>query len=139
MLKRFKELKDALTATIALMDKATVPILSAEEWQTCAELCDVLRPFENMTKIVSGEKYQTASLVISLIRGFYDVTEKLFQNTYSPNVQIVVTELKNQIDQRFGSVEASKTLGICTFLDPRFKHVGFKHKINAENVKKFAK
>ncbi|XP_063931861.1 E3 SUMO-protein ligase ZBED1-like [Zophobas morio] len=136
MLERFIELKDALRGTIALMDKATVPILNSEEWQICAELCDVLRPFENVTKIVSGENYPTASLVIPLVRGFYDVIENQFNSTYLPAVQTVIREVKNQIDQRFGSIESSKTLGICTFLDPRFKHMGFRDKNNAANVKK---
>ena len=85
MLECFIELKDALRATTAVIDGDTIPVLSAEEWQMCAELCDVLRPFENVTKIISDEKYPNVN--VPLVKGFYDVIENLFNTTYSIKIK----------------------------------------------------
>ena len=51
-----------------------IEILTAEEWVTCKELCDILKPCEEVLKEMSGEKkYITASQI---------------DNTHNPRIKI---------------------------------------------------
>lgn len=68
MLERFSKLKVAIRSTTTLLDK-DLSIIIIEEWNIIRELCEILKPFEQVTKTISGEKYCTASLVIPLISG----------------------------------------------------------------------
>jgi len=54
MLNRFVELETTVKATVAIID-ADLHILTPEEWKICKELCLVLKPFDEVTKIISGE------------------------------------------------------------------------------------
>jgi len=121
MLCRFVELENAIKATLAILD-TNLPTLSPEQWKLCKELCVVLKPFEEVTKIVSGENYMSASLVIVLYKGLKDVTDKMYLKNFDINTTQVIIELQNGLQKRFSNLEMSNTLTMCTFLDPRFKH-----------------
>ncbi|XP_072392289.1 zinc finger BED domain-containing protein 4-like [Diabrotica undecimpunctata] len=118
MLERFNQLEDAIKCTMALIDHS-LQTLTAEEWKISHELCQILKPFEKVTKIISGENYGTASYVIPLINGLYDVCD-----------------LEKGLRERFENIENSQTLTICTFLDPRFKMIAFSNQNYGENTKK---
>jgi len=68
MLNRFVELETTVKVTLAIID-ADLHTLSSEEWKICKELCLVLKPFDEVTKLVSGENYMCASMVIVLSKG----------------------------------------------------------------------
>lgn len=63
MLERFSKLETTIRSTLAVLDK-DLPILTMEAWKIISELCQVLKPFEVVTKTISGEKYCSASLII---------------------------------------------------------------------------
>jgi len=119
MLCRFVELENAIKATLAILETNLIT-LSSDQWKLCKELCVVLKPFEEVTKVVSGENYMSASLVIILYKGLKDVTDKMYFNSFDINTTQVIFELQNGLQKRFSNLEMSNTLTMCTFLDPRF-------------------
>jgi hypothetical protein len=54
---------------------------------------------------------------------------------FSNKIKKVVTDLHQGIITRLSNLESSTTLLISTFLDPRFKNVGFSTKLVAERAK----
>lgn len=69
-------MEDSIRCTLGLLDKAPKN-LKVEEWTILKEICQVLKPFEEATRVVSGEKFMTASLVIVLSQGLVDVCSKI--------------------------------------------------------------
>lgn len=134
MIERYFHLKDAIKATIALINK-DLPVLSEEEWEICNELCVVLGPFEEVTKQISGGKYITGSLVIPLSNGLKSVCEQLDKEMFSTTTKRVVSALLSGIDTRLGNMEYSKTLALATLLDPRFKLAPFCHELAGNSAK----
>ncbi|CAK1591015.1 unnamed protein product [Parnassius mnemosyne] len=67
MLERFIELEEPLRASMAVINKDLL-VISLEEWKAFKVLCQVLRPFEEITRFVSGEKYITAGSVVIYTR-----------------------------------------------------------------------
>lgn len=72
MLERFCELEEPIRAKVALSNHS-LPIVSVEEWKFLKEFVHVLKPWENVTKVVSGENYVTASVIQVLVQGLHDV------------------------------------------------------------------
>lgn len=68
MLERFCELEEPIRTTLALLDK-DLPIICTEEWKFLNEMVEILRPLEELTKMISGEKYVTGSSVIIFVQG----------------------------------------------------------------------
>lgn len=106
-----------------------------EEWKIINELCQILKPFETVTKTISGEKYCSASLIIPLSNGLKNICTTLPKKNFSPSVMEVISKLQNGFNMRLGNVE-STTLSICTFLDPRFKGIAFSNTSAAKHAKK---
>ncbi|XP_037921304.1 E3 SUMO-protein ligase ZBED1-like [Hermetia illucens] len=122
MLRRFIELKEAIRATIALVDR-NLPVLTGEEWKTCKEVCNILSPFEEMTNSMSGEKYMTGSAAIVVTPCLKGVCERFARNsTFSAATEKVVSSSRRGLTDRFGNIEKIIPLAICTLLDPRYKH-----------------
>lgn len=133
MLERFSKLEIPIRTTFALLDK-NFPIITIEEWTLIKELCEILRPFEEVTKSISGEKYCTASLVIPLTNGLKNVCTILHKKNLSPSAIEVSTLLKG-LNTRLNNIENSSTLLMCMFLDPRFKEITFSNANIAEHAK----
>lgn len=74
MLKRFVELEEAIRATLAFTD-SRLPIITTEDL-LYSQLCQILRPFEEITKSMSGEKYESGSYVIVVTRCLKEACEK---------------------------------------------------------------
>lgn len=66
MIQRYVEVHKHVF-TIQCNTKSAPSVIVAEELEVLTELLELLKPFENATKIVSGEKYVTASKVIPII------------------------------------------------------------------------
>ncbi|XP_018377324.1 PREDICTED: zinc finger BED domain-containing protein 1-like, partial [Trachymyrmex cornetzi] len=135
MLERFSKLETAIRSTLAVLDK-DLPILTVEEWKIINELCQVLKPFEAVTKTISGQKYCSASLIIPLTNGLQNICTTLPKKNFSPILLNVISKLQNGFHVRLGNIESSTTLSICTFLDPRFKMLAFSNTSAAEHAKK---
>eukprot|EP00102_Acyrthosiphon_pisum_P019064 XP_016656274.1 PREDICTED: zinc finger BED domain-containing protein 1-like [Acyrthosiphon pisum] len=128
MISRFVELEDSIRGTLGLLDKAPEN-LKGEEWVILKEMCQVLKPFEEATRVVSGEKLMTASLVIVLSQGLVDVCSKMSKMNYNPRVLDIVNKLLCTMLEKdtWKNLEKSRTLRRSTFLDPRFKNIPFLH------------
>ncbi|KAJ4438424.1 hypothetical protein ANN_14369 [Periplaneta americana] len=135
MLQRLEELEEPVKATIALINK-DLPVLTEREWDICRDLCKILKPFEEVTRKLSGENYATGSQVIVLTRGLAAVCKKLQNEKSSSTVETVLQSLLKGISERFQSIEYSRTLAMCTFLDPRFRMIGFSDQIAPDSIKK---
>ncbi|KAJ8728888.1 hypothetical protein PYW07_006584 [Mythimna separata] len=146
MSQRFVDLEEAIKATMALTDEEW-DTLSAEEWRICRELCTVLKPFEQITEAMSGEKYVSGSQILILTRGLISALNKMLQVTEDPMeedfsdslheiTKNLISSLRSETERRFANIEASKTIGVSTVLDPRFKLHVFRNQVYAADVKK---
>ncbi|KAI4463613.1 bed zinc finger [Holotrichia oblita] len=93
-------------------------------------------PLEKVTKLISTEQFPSASLVIPLVNGLIDVYKKLFNKTFTKDAEYVIGKIQFGLQSRFEHIEVSNTLSLSTFLDPRFKMIGFANQNCAENAKK---
>lgn len=135
--KRFHDLQDAVKTSVALIDKG-LPILSADDWRNCREICDVLAPFEDTTKNISGEQYTIGSQVIGLTRGLVSIFGKMVNDTKFHSVaKNRIVNIQQGILERFVNLEFNKTVALATFLDPRFKLYAFTNQNASDSIKKF--
>ncbi|KAK9739869.1 hypothetical protein QE152_g8698 [Popillia japonica] len=135
MMKRLLELKDA--PSIAVTTLSNLPVfLNAQEWNALKGCVTLLTPVELLTTVLSNEKYVTMSLVIPLIRGLQHSLKAT--NPITQTGQYLKTALQEIISRRLGSFETNKIVANATFLDPRFKKVGFGLEENANNSQKWA-
>lgn len=135
MLKRFVELEEAVRATLAFTD-GRLPVITAEDWTLYSQLCQILRPFEEITCSMSGQKYVTGSSVIVVTRCLKEACEKLIDRTdLLADAKDTVRLLKSGLVDRFEIIEQSGTFSLCTFMDPRFKMQGFSDNHEAQKTK----
>lgn len=126
MFERFLELQEAVTGTIGSLHNP-VAMLSAEEWAILREICNVLRPFEEITNEMSSEKSVTLSKKIIMIRGLKSVVEKYKKEAHSNVCKRLADCILASIKKRFGE-DGRELDAICarsSFLDPRFKLKAF--------------
>lgn len=134
MLERFVALEDPIRSAIALLNK-NLPILSVEEWQFLKEIVQILRPMENLTTFISGQNYLTASSAIILTDGILNIYENLKNQNFLPLGLDLIKSILEGIRTRLGDLENSNSLTLATFLDPRYKTIGFSNPQTAEKVK----
>ncbi|KRT79298.1 hypothetical protein AMK59_6931 [Oryctes borbonicus] len=135
MLERFLELEEAIKQTSLLYQDTNLPQLTEDEWVMVKELSQVLKPFETVANFISLDKYTNASLVIVLTKEVDDALDEMLLNNFSSPIQDVIIKLKHTLQEQLGNVETSETLALCTYLDPRFKNLGFSSSEAAEATK----
>jgi hypothetical protein len=69
----------------------------------------MLRPFEEVTTRLSSEKSVNAS----------EICEKLKRQNLDQSSAKTLDKLYKGVIERFANVEYSKTISLCTLLDPR--------------------
>ncbi|KAM4592402.1 E3 SUMO-protein ligase ZBED1-like [Odontesthes bonariensis] len=147
MIQRMLESKDAVIATLAVINASVVP-LSQEEWEALKEACSVLEPFDQGTVEISAEPpvvrlaavrlsasamiltsdhtmYVTASKMLILCRGLQRVTAENQSRVTTESVKELVNSLCSSMDKKFHRMEYNTILSETTILDPRFKKVAF--------------
>ncbi|XP_047100318.1 zinc finger BED domain-containing protein 4-like [Schistocerca piceifrons] len=129
MLERIVEIKDAVKTSLDFEQ------LTDDEWNICSELCSALTPFVQVSTRLSAESCPTGSQVIVLTMGLLSVCTQLLQRPFN-SVTRNVEELTKGLKDRFHNVEMSKSIGVATLLDPRFKTLVFESRVAAENAKK---
>lgn len=134
MLQRLVLLQDAVKTSLALSEKDALN-LTSNEWKKCSELVEVLEPFESITREMSGERFLTGSQIIVLTAGIAHVCSILMKKSYHSDILTVVADLQKGISTRLKNIEHSKTVGVCTFLDPRFKQHAFTSQTTMESIK----
>lgn len=137
MLERCVLLQEALRSTIANLNAPNLEPLSEEEWEVAAQLCLLLRPFDQATQEMSGEKYLTGSKIIVISRGLTRLTEKAILEKKCEKVEAVASHLVKEMNQRFRNLEHSLTIAVCTFLDPRFKFHVFDDQNAIKNTQQY--
>ncbi len=129
MFKRLFEQKEAVTTVLCLLGK-TLLCLSEEDWSMISLSIDALRPFEEVTREISTEKHVSVSKVIPLVALLLRSTA-----TYQCQGSKLAAELSAQCQRRFRGIETFYGLAVSTYLDIRFKNLGFRDMTNVEPVK----
>ncbi|XP_018570925.1 zinc finger BED domain-containing protein 1-like [Anoplophora glabripennis] len=135
MVDRFVELEEPIRTTMALLNK-DFPVISLEEWNFLKELIHILEPLENVTKLMSAENYVTASMTIILTDGLLAVYKNMKELQFEDISKKIISIILDGLTNRLGNVEQSNSLVLTTFLDPRFKNVGFCNESIPEKAKK---
>ncbi|XP_066584493.1 E3 SUMO-protein ligase ZBED1-like isoform X2 [Prorops nasuta] len=122
MLERFLELSEKVSSV--LLKCPTAPnMLTAMELQTAKELLQLLRIFEQSTKIVCGENYITASKIIPIINILKSTLKEV--TVESETAETMKALLLHELQHRFVYIKDTLILSISTILDPRFKQIHF--------------
>ncbi|CAH1107005.1 unnamed protein product [Psylliodes chrysocephalus] len=85
---------------------------------------------------MSGQHYVTLSSVIILTKGLESMPKDLNSETSFELTRTMTSKMLNSIINRLGAIETSNSLLISTFLDPKFKNIGFLSESVAERAKK---
>ncbi|MBN3319230.1 PFD5 protein, partial [Atractosteus spatula] len=134
MLTRFHRARDAVVSTLALVD-AALPTLTPEEWDTVAESCVILKPFDEAVAEITSEKTVSASKVIILARGLQRIAATRPRNAGLPGpVARMLSALQAAMSRRFDDIERQPQLAEASLLDPRFKRRAFTDERAAEEA-----
>lgn len=135
MMERLLEIKDPLCLTVSRLQKLADVFFDATEWQILQDCVKILKPAEELTKILSAESYCTISMVIPLIRGMQSSLRSIVAETE------IGEKLKNTLieitTRRLEGHESNKIVAKATFLDPRFKKCAFGTEGNTANAQKW--
>lgn len=130
MLERLYAQNEAVTKALCLLEKREL-CLGTGELSLINQTLETLRPFVEVAQEVSSEKHVSVSKVIPLVSLIHRAVAACEHQGSS-----LVTQLAQQCQHRFRGIEAIQGLAASTFLDIRFKHLGFRDKDNVEAVKK---
>ncbi|KAJ8923077.1 hypothetical protein NQ315_001629 [Exocentrus adspersus] len=136
MMERLLQLEEAISSATALLDDDTIPAITVEEWQLLGDIKKILEPMESVTKMMSSQDYVCISSIIILTEGLERVYKEMQKRITSTLPGNVILEFLKGIQIRLGDLEISETLLVSTFLDPRFKNVGFSNETVAQAAKK---
>lgn len=130
MLEGLCEQNEAVTTALCLLGRNAL-CLNEGELSLIKHTVDVLRPFEEVTQEVSAEKHVAVSKVIPLVSLIHRAVAACERQGSS-----LATQLAQQCQRRFRGIESIHCRAASTFLDVRFKHLGFRDKDNVEVMKK---
>lgn len=130
MLERLCEQNEAVTTALCLLGRNAM-CLNEGELSLIKQTVDALRPFEEVTREVSAEKYVSVSKVIPLVSLIHRAVAACERQGSS-----LATQLAQQCQRRFRGIESIHCLAASTFLDVRFKHLGFRDKDSVVVMKK---
>ncbi|KAJ4935976.1 hypothetical protein JOQ06_017501 [Pogonophryne albipinna] len=85
MMQRAIEIKEPLVSTMALLNPL-LPALTPEEWDITKEVCDILKPFEEVTVEMSSERFVTGSKAILMARGLQRIVAHRQRNPSTTNL-----------------------------------------------------
>lgn len=131
MFERLIEIKNAITVTLTSLPKAPNN-LDGTDWSIILDCIPVLKPIETLTIVLSAEKYPTISMIIPLIRGLQHTLKHV--NTITEVGTKLRHALLDVIGRRLAPLEQNKIVSKASFLDPRFKTLGFGTEENAKNA-----
>ena len=118
MFEQIANVQQALDATLGVLHNP-VENLSTEKWQTLPEICNVLNPFDLVTKEICAEKSVTVSKIIVLVNGLLPACQRINRSLNTEITKTVMATLISNINTRFENVENQSILARATLLDPR--------------------
>lgn len=110
MLERFIEIKEINSSLSNL--NATAMSLTAMDWELCQNMCDILKPCEEVTKEISGQKYVTGSIVIPITTALISSIENLDTRNYNFAAQVFQKDRIGSLKNRFANLDKSRTFTI---------------------------
>lgn len=118
MMERLLKIKDSIVLYLTVYEEMSI---STENWKIMAELTDILKPFEEITRELSSSN-STISSVIPLIHALKSnlAVEQLKENAL-PVIKKVIEKLILEINVRFSELHKIPVYAISTYLDPRYK------------------
>lgn len=114
-IKRLLKINLAVEVVLHRLEKSVEP-LSQREIDVLTELCKVLEPFEEATRLTSGAKYVTCSIIIPTIDGLFNKLEDLASSIKTLEVEAVHLELQRQVINRLHPFEYTEVLKLATLL-----------------------
>ncbi|CAI2191739.1 6129_t:CDS:2, partial [Funneliformis geosporum] len=109
----------------------------SEDWIALEELILLLRPFVDTTNLTSSSTYPTLSLWFPTLHYLKEYLKNIIQTITSQSIVTVCNKILASLNKRW---ELSHMLGyIASFLDPRFKYLGFLLANQIEDTKQHLK
>ena len=127
MFERYLEQHSAITTTLCLLEKRE---LCLDNTNVIHDAVQLLAPFEAVTTEVSTEYFASLSKVIPMVRSLQKLT------ITSTSKSVLRETLLANMAHRFATVEHNNILAASTFLDPRFKKLGFTQPLAATQCEK---
>ncbi|XP_017486642.1 PREDICTED: zinc finger BED domain-containing protein 1-like [Rhagoletis zephyria] len=125
MLERILKMKDAVIATVAVVQSSGQAVQQAME---------IMKVFRFITNAISGEKYVSASSVIVYVRQLCKHLNAYKVDDLTPSAQRLVLKLLNDLNVRFKDLEKNELIAQATILDPRIKNYEFINKKNYDEA-----
>ena len=123
MLERICEQQASICA--ALVDLKRVDLmLQDSDVKIMENLVEILKPFFKITETISGENYITVSSIKPLLYHLLNTDLNARDDDLGAIKQLKET-VKGNLQLRYQDSEASKSLDMACFLDPRFKELPF--------------
>lgn len=124
MFQRIQDLKVPLSSVLVQCNYNDY--LTNEDWHIISKSCEVLKYFKEITVEISSEKSISISKSVVFSRALLKHCTHLDTQFYeSQKLTNMTSTLKQQVEQRFGSIEKIQIYAEATILDPRFKQYGF--------------
>ncbi|KAF2902210.1 hypothetical protein ILUMI_03986 [Ignelater luminosus] len=118
MIERLLEQKRVISLYVA--DHDTLINLTAQQWSLMEQYINLLKPFEEITKITSSG-LSCVSEVISHVAALNKYLDKDETEQRTPDLSHMRASLKAELETRFNSISQDSNCLIATYLDPRFK------------------
>ena len=118
LIERLLEQKRAISLYVA--DHDTLVNLTAQQWSLMEQCINLLKPFEEITKITSSG-LSCVSEVIPHVTALKKYLDKAETEQRTPDLSHMRASLKAELEVRFNSISQDSNYLIATYLDPRFK------------------
>ncbi|CAK1592037.1 unnamed protein product [Parnassius mnemosyne] len=118
LMERLLEQKRAISLFVA--DHDTLTNLTAQQWCLMEQCINLLKPFEEITKITSSGLSCVSEVIphVTALKKYLDKDE-IEQRT--PDLPHMRASLKAELESRFNCLNQDSNYLIATYLDPRFK------------------
>ncbi|AVK77112.1 hAT family C-terminal dimerization region domain containing protein [Pandoravirus macleodensis] len=129
MLRRLTASRPAVSACLGTLHGLRKPVaddLTSAQWSLIKKIADVLEPFQDATEFLSHEKHPTMGAVMPIVLGAIPKHLKVIPAD-GPEIEAFKKNLSKNIDIRWDmiNVNASETMLLAVYLDPRFKDFAF--------------
>ncbi|KAJ8913579.1 hypothetical protein NQ315_013984 [Exocentrus adspersus] len=133
MLTRLLELKK--TINLYIVEHPGLTDLTYHEWQLSENLINLLKPFEEITKLISSQNSCISEVIpfVSTLKAYLTNTK---ENNFS-GVGTMKDQSTSSLNSRFRDMHLNNNLVLATYLDPRFKDRFLDDKGNQIKVLKF--